>query len=214
MTIGRLTGDGVVKAVGGTRILVVGSLVSATGFVLTVFASMQFLALASFLLVALGASNIVPVLYTAAGAQSRMPASLAIASVTTIGYTGILMGPAAIGGVAHHRQPQHGAAYGRRGTRLRCGSRASNVASMNASRETAASFLRRLRADGAISTSCGHPRLWVHDLVMAMPLTVVTVATAGVARCEAAGGSVPPGGRNLDESGCLRYEFHQSLDES
>ncbi|ARM90600.1 major facilitator superfamily protein (plasmid) [Rhizobium sp. CIAT894] len=100
MTVGRLTGDGIVKAFGGTWILVVGSLVSAAGFVLAVFAPMRLLALAGFLLVGLGASNIVPVLYTAAGAQSRMPASLAIASVTTIGYTGILMGPAAIGGVA------------------------------------------------------------------------------------------------------------------
>ena len=101
MTVGRLIGDGIVKAFGGTRILVVGSLISAAGFVLTVFAPMQLLALAGFLLVGLGASNIVPVLYTAAGSQKHMPASLAIASVTTIGYTGILMGPAAIGGVAH-----------------------------------------------------------------------------------------------------------------
>ncbi|MDH6649071.1 UNVERIFIED_ORG: putative MFS family arabinose efflux permease [Rhizobium esperanzae] len=101
MTIGRLAGDGIVKAVGGSRIIVVGSFVSAAGFILAVFAPMQLLALAGFLLVGLGASNIVPVLYTAAGAQRRMPASLAIASVTTIGYTGILMGPAAIGGVAY-----------------------------------------------------------------------------------------------------------------
>lgn len=101
MTIGRLVGDRVVKAVGRTSIIIIGSCVSAAGFVLAVFASMQLLALAGFSLVGLGASNIVPILYSAAGAQKHMPASLAIASITTIGYSGILMGPAAIGGLAH-----------------------------------------------------------------------------------------------------------------
>lgn len=99
MTLGRLTGDAIVKAVGGARVLVAGGLVSAAGFVLAVAAPTQALAFAGFLLVGLGASNIVPVLFTAAGAQTRMPASLAIAAVTTIGYAGILMGPAAVGGI-------------------------------------------------------------------------------------------------------------------
>ncbi|MCS5992111.1 hypothetical protein LNP02_28630 [Klebsiella variicola subsp. variicola] len=101
MTIGRLTGDRIVQAVGGIQIIVIGSFVSAGGFVLAVFAPMETLALAGLFLVGLGASNIVPVFYSAAGAQKQMPASLAIASITTIGYSGILMGPAAIGGVAH-----------------------------------------------------------------------------------------------------------------
>lgn len=100
MTIGRLTGDRIVRTFGGTRVLVAGGLVAAAGFVLAVFAPTQALALAGFLLVGFGASNIVPVLFTAAGAQTRMPASLAIAAVTTIGYAGILLGPAAIGGIA------------------------------------------------------------------------------------------------------------------
>jgi hypothetical protein len=50
----------------------------------------------------IGASNIVPVLFTAAGSQTRMPASLAIAAVTTLGYAGILVGPAAIGFIVQH----------------------------------------------------------------------------------------------------------------
>lgn len=100
MTIGRFSGDFMVKALGGIRVLVAGGLLSAAGFVLAVLAPTQILAFAGFLLVGLGASNIVPVLFTAAGSQTRMPGSLAIAAVTTIGYAGILMGPAAIGGVA------------------------------------------------------------------------------------------------------------------
>lgn len=100
MTIGRLTGDRMVKTFGGPRILAAGGAISAAGFVLAVLAPTQLLAFGGFLLVGLGASNIVPVLFTAAGAQTRMPAGQAIAAVTTIGYAGILLGPAAIGGIA------------------------------------------------------------------------------------------------------------------
>lgn len=102
MTTGRLTGDWIVKSLGGMVVVVGGALLAAAGFLLAVFAPVQPLAFAGFLLVGLGASNIVPVLFTAAGRQTRMPASLAIAAITTIGYAGILVGPAAIGFVAQH----------------------------------------------------------------------------------------------------------------
>lgn len=58
------------------------------------------LALAGFLLIGLGAANIVPVLFRRAGAQQVMPAALAIAAITTTGYAGILVGPAGVGFVA------------------------------------------------------------------------------------------------------------------
>lgn len=102
MTIGRLTGDTIVKTLGGMKVVVGGGLLAAAGFLLAVFAPIEPLAFAGFLLVGIGASNIVPVLFTAAGNQSRMPASLAIAAITTLGYAGILVGPAAIGFVAQH----------------------------------------------------------------------------------------------------------------
>jgi len=102
MTAGRLAGDRVVKALGGTKVIVIGGLLSAAGYLLAVYAPTQLLAFAGFLLVGLGASNIVPVFFTAAGRQTAMPASLAVASITTLGYAGILAGPAIIGFVAQH----------------------------------------------------------------------------------------------------------------
>lgn len=102
MTVGRLSGDWIVRHLGGTRILIVGGILGAAGFLLAVFAPDPMLALAGFGLVGLGASNIVPVFFTAAGAQTSMPPSLAVAAITTIGYAGILIGPAAIGFVAQH----------------------------------------------------------------------------------------------------------------
>ncbi|HEV7274864.1 MAG TPA: MFS transporter [Devosiaceae bacterium] len=100
MTAGRLTGDAIVSRLGGTLVMVLGGGLSAAGFALAVFAPNELVALLGFLLVGLGASNIVPVLFTSVGRQTAMPASLAVAAMTTVGYAGILAGPAMIGFVA------------------------------------------------------------------------------------------------------------------
>ncbi len=47
------------------------------------------------------APDIVPVLYTAVGKQTVMPEHIAVPAITTLGYAGILAGPAVIGFVAH-----------------------------------------------------------------------------------------------------------------
>lgn len=101
MTTGRLTGDRVVARFGGKRVLMAGGLCAASGFFVAVLAPSGMVALLGFVLIGIGASNIVPILFTAAGSQQAMPASLAIAAITTIGYAGILAGPALIGFVAH-----------------------------------------------------------------------------------------------------------------
>ena len=101
MTVGRFTGDKVVGRFGGKRVLAFGGLCAAGGFFLAVLAPGAVLALLGFVLIGLGAANIVPILFTAAGSQTAMPASLAVAAITTIGYAGILAGPALIGFVAH-----------------------------------------------------------------------------------------------------------------
>lgn len=100
MTAGRLTGDRVVARLGGRRVLVLGGMLTAAGLCVVLPAVPSGAALAGFLLVGLGASNIVPVLFSAAGRQTTMPAGLAIAAMTAIGYAGILVGPAAIGFIA------------------------------------------------------------------------------------------------------------------
>jgi predicted MFS family arabinose efflux permease len=100
MTAGRLAGDRAVRRLGEARILFWGGLVTAAGFAVVLTVPAAGVALAGFALVGLGASNIVPVLFSAAGRQTAMPAPLAIAAVTTTGYAGILAGPAGIGLVA------------------------------------------------------------------------------------------------------------------
>jgi predicted MFS family arabinose efflux permease len=105
MTLGRFSGDALTARIGDRPTMVWGSLVAIAGFavlLLAPIAGLAGVALAGFVLIGLGAANIVPVLFRRAGNQTVMPHALAIASVTTLGYAGILLGPAAIGFVAKH----------------------------------------------------------------------------------------------------------------
>ncbi|CAM0123364.1 Uncharacterized MFS-type transporter YPO1221/y2967/YP_0917 [Stenotrophomonas maltophilia] len=101
MTAMRLFGDGIVERLGRTRTLVFGGITSAAGFTLATLVPSFPVALAGYVLVGLGCANIVPALFSMAGQQRVMPESIAITAVTTLGYAGILAGPAAIGAVAH-----------------------------------------------------------------------------------------------------------------
>lgn len=100
MTLGRLNGDRIVNHLGRFSVLLGGSLLAAIGFIIAISIDSTVATLAGFMLVGLGASNVVPILFTAAGNQQVMPTNLAIASMTTIGYAGILAGPAVIGFIA------------------------------------------------------------------------------------------------------------------
>jgi MFS family permease len=102
MTIGRLTGNHIIARFGNRRVLVWGGLLTVAGFVLLLTAPFAQIAMAGFLLIGFGASNIVPVLFSLAGRQTVMPAVLAVAALTTTGYAGILAGPAAVGFVSRH----------------------------------------------------------------------------------------------------------------
>jgi predicted MFS family arabinose efflux permease len=101
MTIGRLTGDRIVARAGNVRVLAIGGGLTVAGLIVLLTVPVAPIAMAGFLLIGLGASNIVPVLFSLAGRQTAMPATLAIAALTTTGYAGILAGPAGIGLLAH-----------------------------------------------------------------------------------------------------------------
>jgi len=100
MTIGRLAGDAVTNRVGDRAVLFWGGILAVVGFAVLLLSPGIAIALAGFILIGLGASNIVPVLFRKAGSQRVMPSALAIGAITTTGYAGILVGPAGIGLVA------------------------------------------------------------------------------------------------------------------
>lgn len=101
MTGCRLIGDRLVHAFGGVKLLALGGILAAAGFLVAIFAPWGFVAVAGFFLIGCGAANMVPVLFSVAGRQRDMPPGLAISAISFFGYAGILAGPALIGFVAH-----------------------------------------------------------------------------------------------------------------
>jgi fucose permease len=100
MTVGRLTGDRIVQRFGGGNIILFGGLCAAAGFALATLVGSWPVALIGYALVGAGCSNIVPVLFSGVGRQTDMPQSVGVPAITTLGYAGILIGPATIGFVA------------------------------------------------------------------------------------------------------------------
>jgi fucose permease len=101
MTAMRLMGDWTAAKLGARRVVRMGSALGAVGVALAVFAPGPYLTIVGFALMGVGCANVVPILYSAAGASKSMPSEHAIAATATLGYAGTLTGPAAIGFIAH-----------------------------------------------------------------------------------------------------------------
>lgn len=101
MTVTRLFGDAVVERLGRHRAIVLGGLLGCVGFLVLTLVTPWQASLLGYVLLGLGCANIVPALFSLAGNQTRMPEGIAITAVTTLGYAGVLAGPALIGFAAH-----------------------------------------------------------------------------------------------------------------
>jgi hypothetical protein len=101
MALGRMTGDRAVARFGPVLTVRLGACAAAAGFLLATLLAWRWAALGGFVLVGLGAANIVPVMFGAAGRLPGTSPGIAIATVTTLGYVGLLCGPAVVGFVAH-----------------------------------------------------------------------------------------------------------------
>ena len=100
MTAGRFGGDAITARFGDRTVMAMGGLVAIAGFAVLLLARRIEPAMVGFVLIGLGASNVVPVLFRKAGSQREMPAALAVSAITTTGYAGYLMGPAVVGFVS------------------------------------------------------------------------------------------------------------------
>ncbi|SMH54885.1 MFS transporter [Azospirillum agricola] len=104
MALCRFFGDRLRQKVGAVALVRAGGLLAAGGLALALLGGTPALALVGFGLTGIGLSNIVPVLFSAAGAAEEGPgkisAARSIAAVSTLGYTGVLAGPALLGFVA------------------------------------------------------------------------------------------------------------------
>lgn len=108
MTFGRLTGDYIVSRYGALKVVMLGTGVAALGFLVLINSYALPLVLFGYLLIGLGCANIVPVMFSQIGKQKSMPQMVAVPAVTSVGYMGILAGPAIIGYIAYHSSIAHG----------------------------------------------------------------------------------------------------------
>jgi fucose permease len=100
MALGRLTGDRFIHAFGVYRMLMICGALMAAGFFTAAALPFIIPAAFGFFLIGAGSSVLVPIIYMLASRSKKMPASYALSSVTTIGYTGFLIGPLLIGNVS------------------------------------------------------------------------------------------------------------------
>jgi len=100
MTIGRVFGDRIRTWLGDRQMIIVGGLFSILGLSLALVFAMPIVTIIGFFVVGIGLSTIVPIAYSIAGNAKGLPPGVGIAMVTTVGYSGFLIGPPVIGFVA------------------------------------------------------------------------------------------------------------------
>ena len=97
MAGGRFAGDKLVARVGTLRVLQLSGLVIAIGLLVAIGFPSIVTATIGFMLVGIGVSSVVPLVYGVAGKSTVFSPGVALAAVSTIGYLGFLAGPPMIG---------------------------------------------------------------------------------------------------------------------
>lgn len=100
MAVGRFLGDGVTKRAGHVNILRVGGLLCALSLLTMLLGRSIPISLFVLALCGFGVANMIPAVFAAAGKIGSNAAGRAMSIVTTMGYSGLLLGPAGLGFVA------------------------------------------------------------------------------------------------------------------
>lgn len=97
----RFAGDAVRARVSERVMLIAGPALAALAMLLVLLIARPWVAMVGFAIVGMGLATIVPILYNAATRVPGVSRAAAIASVSSIGYVGFMIGPPIIGAVAH-----------------------------------------------------------------------------------------------------------------
>jgi MFS family permease len=100
MALGRFTADWFAGKYGLKRTLQFSGSLTATGLLVAVLFPYLVPAMMGFMLVGIGVSSVVPMIYSSAGKTSVMSPGVALTAVSTIGFLGFLFGPPVIGFIA------------------------------------------------------------------------------------------------------------------
>ena len=97
MTIGRIFGDYFTLKLGKQKLMIIDAILSIVGLAIALLFVSVWATFAGFFLVGLGLSTIVPIVFSSAGNLKNISPSAGISMATSIGYTGFVVGPPAIG---------------------------------------------------------------------------------------------------------------------
>lgn len=100
MATGRFAGDTMATRIGRKKLLQASGVVIMVGLLTAVLFPSLVPATIGFLLVGLGVSSVVPLVYSTAGKSGKLSPGVALAAVSTIGFLGFLIGPPVIGFIA------------------------------------------------------------------------------------------------------------------
>ncbi|MEJ0002664.1 MAG: MFS transporter [Pararobbsia sp.] len=92
----RLVGDLVVRRLGQQKTVWIGGAIATLGFVLVIGFPTIVVACIGYALIGVGVSNLVPIVFSAAG-RAGPTASIGVSMTATAGYAGFLVGPPVIG---------------------------------------------------------------------------------------------------------------------
>ena len=98
----RFAGDLVRDRLGAVKTLRVCTVFAISGMLMAALAPNAVLAIVGFALCGIGISNMVPIAFSAAGNIPGLQPGIGISVVTTMGYSGMLVAPSAIGFAAEH----------------------------------------------------------------------------------------------------------------
>lgn len=98
----RFAGDLVRDRLGAVRTLRICTVTAMAGLLMVGFAPNAVFVIIGFAVAGIGISNMVPIAFSAAGNLPGMAQGIGLSVVTTMGYSGILVAPSAIGFIAEH----------------------------------------------------------------------------------------------------------------
>jgi MFS family permease len=100
MAGGRFVGDKIATRFGKQKVLQGSGIVIAAGLLTAVAFPTIITATAGFLLVGIGVSSVIPLVYSTAGKSKTLSPGVALTAVSSIGFLGFLLGPPIIGFIA------------------------------------------------------------------------------------------------------------------
>lgn len=101
MALGRLMGDKLVQSIKHSTVLKINGLLILIGMIFSLSMTFPATVILGFALVGFGTSSVIPIVYMLAAKTKEMAPSAALSAVSSVGFTGFLVGPPSIGFIAH-----------------------------------------------------------------------------------------------------------------